>query len=65
MKSRPRSPMSSIWLAVIVADRSPLVVWTLTDSAATDTTSERPPTSSAIVRSASRSVAPRTMPFCS
>jgi hypothetical protein len=26
MKSRPRSPTSSIWLAVIVAERSPLVV---------------------------------------
>ena len=30
MKSRPFRPMSSIWLAVIVAERSPLVVWTLT-----------------------------------
>ena len=50
MKSRPFRPMSSIWLAVIVADRSPLVVWTLSDSAATDTTSDRPPISSAIAR---------------
>ena len=33
MKSRPLRPMSSIWLAVIVAERSPLVVLTWTDSA--------------------------------
>jgi hypothetical protein len=65
MKSRPFRPMSSIWLAVMVAERSPLVVWTLTDSAATDTTSVSPPISSAIARSARRSAASRTMPFCS
>ena len=64
-KSRPLSAMSSRFSRVISADRAPLFVWTSVASLATLTVSCRAPTSSAIVRSATRSVAPRTMPFCS
>ncbi len=64
-KSRPLSAMSSRLSRVMSADRAPLFVCTRVASLTTLTVSSRPPTSSAMARSAMRSVAPTTMPFCS
>ncbi len=65
MKSRPLRPTSSICAAVIVAERSPVVVCTRSVSAWTEMVSAMPPTSSAIVLSATRADEVRTMPRCS
>ena len=65
MKSRPLRPMASIWVAVIVADRSPVKVWTLMVSDWTVTVSATPPTSRLMARSVTRSVEDSTMPVCS
>ena len=51
-KSRPLSAMSSMLSRVISPERAPLVVCTCTASDCTVTVSDRPPTSSAIGRSA-------------
>ena len=64
-KSRPLSAMSSRLSRVMSSERAPLVVCTTGDSPVTITVSASPPTSSAIARSRTRSVAPRMIPFCS
>jgi hypothetical protein len=57
--------MSSICCRVTSPDRAAFVVCTCGDSPCTVICSDMPPTSSAIVRSPRRSVAPSAMPFCS
>jgi hypothetical protein len=65
MKSRPLRPVSSICCCVMSADRSPVVVCTVGDTAWTETVSVKPPTSSRIGRNARRWVELSSMPFCS
>ena len=55
-KSRPLSAMSSMLSRVMSPERAPLVVCTSVASLTTLTVSSRPPTSSAMARSATRSV---------
>jgi hypothetical protein len=57
--------MSSMLSRVMRPDRAALFVWTSVASLLTSIVSLSPPTSSAMARSATRSVEPSTTPFCS